>query len=111
MENRSSTPLNSQQGGPAIRYVFHPKTGNVIDMRHMLIMGSNGPIIGNSVELGQQMAGLPSGMNRQDFYSNSLGYGFYKMYNDSAVQIYRFFSNILGVNSSFATTVKNYLSR
>lgn len=74
-------------------------------------MGNNGPIIGNSVELGQQVAGLPSGMNRQDFYSNSLGYGFYKMYNDSAVQMYRFFSNIFGVNSSFATTVKNYLSR
>lgn len=109
MKNRSVTPLNSQQGGPELRYVFHPRTGNVIDMRHMLIVGNNGPLIGNFVEIGQYIAGLPSGMNRQDFYSNSLGYGFYRVYNDSAVQLYRFFSNVFGINDSFAITVKNYL--
>ncbi|MCQ9639361.1 hypothetical protein MP478_08135 [Chryseobacterium sp. WG14] len=106
MENRSSSPLNSQQGGPAIRYVFHPKTGNVIDMRHMLIMGNNGPIIGTSVEIGQQIAGLPSGMNRQDFYSNSLGYKFYRTYNDTGAQILSFF----GVGN-FTSLIKGFLTR
>lgn len=106
MENRSSSPLNSQQGGPAIRYVFHPKTGNVIDMRHMLIMGNNGPIIGTSVEIGQQIAGLPSGMNKQDFYSNSLGYKFYKTYNDTGAQLLRF----LGVGN-FTNSIKGFLTR
>jgi hypothetical protein len=105
--NRSSSPLNSQQGGPDLRYVFHPKTGNVIDMRHMLIMGSNGPLVGNMVEVGQQMAGLASGLNRQDFYSNSLGYGFYNTYNDTGVQLMRF----LGVGTNFSSSINSYLNR
>jgi hypothetical protein len=105
--NRSSSPLNSQQGGPNLRYVFHPKTGNVIDMRHMLIMGNNGPLVGNMVEVGQQMAGLASGLNRQDFYSNSLGYGFYNTYNDTGVQLMRF----LGVGTNFSSSINSYLNR
>ena len=105
--NRSSSPLNSQQGGPNLRYVFHPKTGNVIDMRHMLIMGNNGPLVGNMVEVGQQMAGLASGLNRQDFYSNSLGYGFYNTYNDSGVQLMRLF----GVGTNFSSSINSYLNR
>ena len=105
--NRSSSPLNSQQGGPNLRYVFHPKTGNVIDMRHMLIMGNNGPLVGNMVEVGQKMAGLASGLNRQDFYSNSLGYGFYNTYNDLGVKFMRF----LGVGTNFSSSINSYLNR
>lgn len=106
LENRSSSPLNSQQGGPRLRYVFHPKTGDVIDMRHMLIVGNYGAAIGTSIEFGQKFAGLPSGLNRQDFYSNSLGYGFYNVYNDTGARLLRFF----GVGN-FTTTLKGYLTR
>ena len=105
--NRSLSPLNSQQGGPNLRYVFHPKTGNVIDMRHMLIMGNNGPLVGNMVEVGQQIAGLASGLNRQDFYSNSLGYGFYNTYNNTGVRLMRFF----GIGTNFSNSINSYLNR
>ena len=105
--DNQGTSLNSQQGGPSLRYVFHPKTGNVIDMRHMLIMGNNGPIVGYSVEAIQKYNGLKSGMNSQDFYSNSLGYEFYNTYNDTGVQLMRF----LGVGTNFSSSVNSYLNR
>jgi hypothetical protein len=73
----------------------------------MLIMGNNGPLVGNMVELGQQMAGQASGLNRQDFYSNSLGYKFYNTYNDSGVQLMRF----LGVGGNFTNSVNQFLNR
>jgi hypothetical protein len=67
---------NSQTGGPAKRYIIDPKTGNVIDMRHFLIIGSKGSLIGNGVEEFQYLKGYPSGRDPQDYYSNSLGYKF-----------------------------------
>lgn len=73
----------------------------------MLIMGNNGPLIGGAVELGQQAAGLASGLNDQDFYSNSLGYDFYDTYNDIGVQIMRF----LGVGTNFGSSIDSYLNR
>lgn len=43
LENRSKTFMNSQQGGPSMRYVINPHDGKVLDMRHMLIVGKNPP--------------------------------------------------------------------
>ena len=69
--NRSRTSLGSQPGGPSLRYVVNPLDGNVIDMRHMLIVGYKyGDWGGKIIEFGQWIAGNPSGMNAQDFYSN-----------------------------------------
>jgi hypothetical protein len=63
-----------------LRYIRDPQnTENVIDMRHMLIMGANGPAVGNTVEVGQWLTpGNRSGMDPQDFYSNDLQYRFYE---------------------------------
>jgi hypothetical protein len=73
--------FGSQAGGPKIRYVKDPLNPKaVIDLRHMLIVGQNGSFIGNSLELFQWSTGQPSGGNYQDYYSNKLGYGFYKRY-------------------------------
>lgn len=77
LDNRSKTFMNSQQGGPSMRYVINPHDGKVLDMRHMLIIGKNPPVVGNLVEIGQWITGQASGMNPQDFYSNSVGYQFY----------------------------------
>ncbi len=106
VQNAGFTGLHSQVGGPRNRYVFHPRSGNVIDMRHMLIVGEMGFVAGSLIEMGQSAAGLPSGMNRQDFYSNSLGYAFYKLYNDTGVQIMRFFGF-----GSFLSTLDGFLKK
>jgi hypothetical protein len=94
--DRSQSPLSSQKGGPRLRYVFNPQSGNIIDMRHMLIMGNNGPLIGNLVEVGQSLKGLKSGMNAQDFYSNKLGYRFYRGYYNNRGA--RFLRNSIYIN-------------
>lgn len=81
LDNRSKSFLNSQQGGPAMRYVRNPHDGKVLDMRHMLIVGKLPTIVGNLLEVGQWLDGQPSGMNPQDFYSNNVGYQFYMQYS------------------------------
>ena len=60
--------MDSQQGGPIGRYVIDPKTGNVIDMRHFLIIGQKGRMVGNSVEVYQKLRGWPSGGDPQDYF-------------------------------------------
>ena len=73
-----SLGLRSQPGGPNLRYVFDPLNPNaIIDMRHMLIVGKYGNLIGNTIEGFQWSNGQASGMDPQDFYSNRLGYRFY----------------------------------
>lgn len=73
--------LGSQPGGPNMRYVRNPHDGKVIDMRHMLVVGKYPAAIGNILEAYQWLDGQASGMDRQDFYSNSVGYQFYMQYN------------------------------
>lgn len=77
-KDRSKTGLNSQPGGPHLRYVINPHDGRVLDMRHMLVVGKYASTIGNLVEAGQWAAGQASGMDRQDFYSNRVGYEYYR---------------------------------
>lgn len=70
---------NGFPGGPTARYVFDPLNPNaVIDMRHMLIVGKLGPVLGNANELLQLKTDPSSALDPQDFYSNKLGYRFYK---------------------------------
>jgi RHS repeat-associated protein len=65
-----------QPGGPNMRYVRNPMDNNVVDMRHMLIVGPQGGLVGGTIEVGQWIAGQESGMDPQDFYSNGLGLTF-----------------------------------
>ncbi|MDR0969398.1 MAG: hypothetical protein LBM67_02520 [Lentimicrobiaceae bacterium] len=80
-KNRSVTFLDSQEGVPNMRYVINPQDGEILDMRHMLIVGKKPTIVGNLIEFGQWIMGSPSGMNMQDFYSNFVGSQFYRQYN------------------------------
>lgn len=78
---------DSQKGGPAVRYVRDPLNPNaVIDLRHMLVVGQKGNFLGNTVELIQAIGGSASAANYQDYYSNHLGYQFYKAYGDKIAE-------------------------
>ena len=80
-EDKSWTIFGSQPGGPRLRYVKDPlNPGAVIDMRHMLIIGECGNLIGALIEYLQWSTFQGSGFNIQDFYSNNLGQYFYKEY-------------------------------
>jgi hypothetical protein len=82
--DRSVTGLGSQEGGPTIRYIedlANPK--NIIDLRHMLVIGYYGRIVGESVEMAQWLAENESAFDSQDYYSNELGYSFYKEYGSA----------------------------
>ncbi len=80
-KDKSKTPLDSQPGGPNMRFVINPHDGRILDMRHMLIIGNYPGIIGNFVEVFQWVDGQESGMNLQDFYSNEVGHQFYMQTN------------------------------
>jgi hypothetical protein len=82
--DRSVTGIGSQEGGPGIRYVndvLNPK--NIIDLRHMLVIGYYGRAVGESVEMMQWLQDNESGFDSQDFYSNELGYQFYAEYGSA----------------------------
>ena len=67
--------------GPIIRYIYDPLNPDVvIDLRHMLSVAYYGPGAGNSVELMQGWGGQASAYDHQDYYSNQLGYKFYRIY-------------------------------
>lgn len=75
---------SSQPGGPNIRYIADPLNPDiVIDMRHFMVVGKLGPIVGNYLEILQWYAGMPSAGDHQDFYSNALGYEFWDIYGDA----------------------------
>lgn len=79
--------------GPKMRYVIDPQTGFELDMRHVMVVGYLGAIIGQpiesnltfpvrflagnlvglGVEIGQLILGEASAFNTQDFYSNYVG--------------------------------------
>jgi len=65
-------------------------SGDVIDMRHFIVIGKQGELKGLIVEMFQEFAGDPakggsgdpaSGFDGQDFFSNELGAQFYGSYN------------------------------
>ena len=63
-------------GGPKFRYVINPIDGNVMDMRHVTIVGYGfGEVVGKLVEHAQWAVGDPtnSAYDPQDYYSNRLG--------------------------------------
>lgn len=80
-QDRSKSFLSSQPGGPNMRYVVNPHDGRVLDMRHMLVVGKYPVAVGNLLEVYQWTRGQASGMDRQDFYSNGVGYQFYRQYS------------------------------
>ncbi len=93
-ENRglSAKQISTQQpattgglmaGGPTRRYILdpqNPSSGVVIDLRHLIIIGSYSETFGNAVEKIQTFFNDPSGGDIQDYFSNSLGREFYKQY-------------------------------
>lgn len=83
MPDKSITGFGSQPGGPltSYRYVYDPLNPNlVIDMRHMLVIGKYGRAVGESVEVLQWLANQESAFDSQDFFSNELGYLFFKKF-------------------------------
>lgn len=63
-------------GGPTERYVTNPYDGNIMDMRHVMIVGfMYGQTVGASIERIQSFSAKTreSSFNAQDYYSNYLG--------------------------------------
>jgi len=75
---------SSQPGSPNIRHIADPLNPDiVIDIRHFMVVGKLGSVVGNSLEVLQWAAGMPSGGNHQDYYSNALGYKFWDIYGNA----------------------------
>jgi len=80
----------------AHRYVYNPRNPNeVIDMRHMLVVGPQGEIAGLLIEAAQ--IGNESAFHAQDFLSNALGDDFlngghYDPMKPFAPQLKKYFS-------------------
>ena len=69
--------------GPSIRFVINPYDNNVMDMRHVVVVGYGmGEVNGLGAEIIQYIAGLfgkdptNSAFNEQDKYSNNIGDSF-----------------------------------
>jgi hypothetical protein len=71
-----------------MRYVRNPIDNRVMDMRHVMVVGfGGGNMIGFGVEVVQWLGpyfGKPSSressFNKQDYYSNNIGAGFFTYY-------------------------------
>jgi len=80
-----TTEAGYKQGlpaGPKMRYVRNPIDGNVMDMRHVSVVGYGmGNTAGDMVEHIQYGTGDPSNSayDIQDYYSNKTGAYFYQM--------------------------------
>ncbi|HQQ98611.1 MAG TPA: hypothetical protein PLX35_15175 [Cyclobacteriaceae bacterium] len=65
---------NGLPGGPEMRMVWNPRDGNIMDMRHVMVVGYQyGRIGGYIFEVGQLVRGLAQAFNGQDLYSNAIG--------------------------------------
>lgn len=70
---------DGQPLGPKIRYVVNPTDGNVMDMRHVTVVGYGyGDPFGDIIEHLQNMRAStrPSAFDPQDYYSNDIGDSF-----------------------------------
>lgn len=75
---------NGLPGGPQMRMVLNPKDGNIMDMRHVMVVGYQyGRVGGYVFEISQFVRGIPQAFNGQDLYSNAIGddFGFYLFVN------------------------------
>ena len=81
-QNRNIGKFSSQAGGPALRFIEHPKKkGKFIDMRHFTIVGYDyRTLLGAALEFLQLFKYPKSAMNPQDFWSNALGENFRTLY-------------------------------
>ena len=65
------------------RHVIDPRNPNeVIDMRHMLVVGPQGEIVGLLIEAAQIFIDWDSAFNAQDFLSNAIGDDFFDNHYD-----------------------------
>lgn len=91
-------------GGPKVRYVINPYDGNVMDMRHVMVVGFiYGRIVGDVVENLQSLTPRtsPSAYDAQDWYSNDIGARYYN---------YRFRTRgFSGKSKNFAQGFSNWL--
>lgn len=64
-------------GGPEMRYVINPNDNTIMDMRHVMVVGSLvGTGIGSLLEKAQQFFNKSSALNPMDYYSNQIGKDF-----------------------------------
>lgn len=70
---------DGQPLGPEKRYVINPRDGNVMDMRHVMVVGYGyGNPFGDLIEHLQNLRAStrPSAYDPQDYYSNEIGDSF-----------------------------------
>jgi hypothetical protein len=75
---------NGLPGGPEMRMVLNPRDGNIMDMRHVMVVGYQyGRVGGYVFEITQWVRGIPQAFNGQDLYSNAIGddFGFHLLTN------------------------------
>jgi uncharacterized protein RhaS with RHS repeats len=88
-------------GGPLMRYVLNPDDGNIMDMRHVLVVGYQvGNAGGAALEIFQSMreGTRASAFDAQDYYSNSIGAGLFDYVMDHSS------------TSDFTTNFYNYIN-
>jgi RHS repeat-associated protein len=96
-----SAVRNGLPGGPKMRMVRNPRDGNIMDMRHVMVVGFGfGEEIGYLFEYTQEVRGMGQAFNGQDLYSNAIGDDFVKEY-----------LMIGGYVKDWSTTFYNYLNR
>jgi RHS repeat-associated protein len=65
---------NGLPGGPQMRMVLNPRDGNIMDMRHVMVVGYQyGRVGGYVFEISQFVRGIAQAFNGQDLYSNAIG--------------------------------------
>jgi hypothetical protein len=92
-----------QPKGPIKRYVINPKDGNVMDMRHVMVVGYGyGNPFGDVIEHIQNLhpSTRPSAFDPQDYYSNDIG---------DAFSIYTVFNTSQWFNESWAVRFSKYI--
>ena len=97
------TFLGSRDGGPKIRYVINPVDNNVMDMRHVMVVGYKfGYKGGNLVEKIQAIFKQPSAYDSQDYYSNFIGASFRHYYS------YLRITSGTSISGNFSNYFRNY---
>jgi hypothetical protein len=96
---------DGQPLGPKIRYVINPNDGNVMDMRHVTVVGYGyGDPFGDMIEHLQYLRETtrPSAYDPQDYYSNQIGDSFAN---------YTVFTPAQWTRDSWAIAFKNFLNK
>lgn len=89
--------------GPKARYVINPRDNNVMDMRHVMVVGFGlGNPFGDIIEFGQSLipSKRPSAYNPQDYYSNDIGNSFAWFYFQYA-----------SVTANWTTTFQSWMNK